>query len=145
MFVLQNQQARPIRFTFQQALVSLLNTIQIKDPKANSRNTFCPAIIDTFESIRKHESPENSICQKIPTEQTWGVKLDQIYKPMLRVFRSICIERFNLWQGEKKKKYHSLASHFKMESVKKFMENELRLPAVLLDQENVVKMCILLI
>ena len=64
---------------------------------------------------------------------------------MLRVFRSICIERFNLWQGVTKKKYHSLDSHFKMESVMKFMKDDLKLPAVLLDQENVVKMCILLI
>ena len=67
-----------------------------------------------------------------------SVKLDAVYKPILRKFRSYLREKFD--QSQKKKGYVHWTTDRYIHQVRAFMVRDLNLPSALLDSASIAKM-----
>ena len=125
----------------QQRLHHERNSVFLLNEPAD-RPAMAPDSNNLVEFLINRQHVSTSEVKPKKQKYTPQVKIDSLYKPILRRFRCHFRSKFDLHHN--KKLYQHWSTETYMTNVRKFMTNDLRLPAALLDQENVVKMLTLL-
>ena len=102
-----------------------------------------PTIQPPHFKVTKVKTPTKEAKEgPVDTNGIRPVKLDAIYKPLLRRFRYYFRAKFD--EGRNKRAYLYWSTQDSIDHIVKFMTQKLALPAALMDEENIIKMLTLI-